>query len=163
MKKLIAASLFLLACGGKTAPTTTPPAATDPVGVTPPTPTPPPAPAYTGKAQIGTFGFDATGMDRSIAPGASFYGYANGTWQTRTQVPDDKSNYGMFTVLADQSDERTKEIIQNAKAADGPEAEKVATYYASFMDEAAIEARGLEPIKADLARIVAIKTQKALV
>ncbi len=162
MKKLIATSLFLLACGGKSAPTTAPPPApTAPVAVTPPPA--PPAPAYVGKAQIGTYGFDAAGMNRQIAPGASFYGYASGTWQTTTKLPDDKSNYGMFTVLADISDERTKGIIQNAKPADGPEAEKIATYYASFMDEAAIEARGLAPIKADLARIAAVKTQKALV
>jgi putative endopeptidase len=80
-----------------------------------------------------------------------------------TPIPADKSNYGMFTVLSDKSDDRTKEIILNAKGAPGTEAQKIADFYASFMDEASIEKAGLEPIKADLAKIAAIKDKKELV
>ncbi|MGE3763398.1 MAG: M13 family metallopeptidase [Kofleriaceae bacterium] len=163
MKKLIAATLFVLACGGKSAPTTT---ATPSGGDTT---DPAPAggdttqPSTGGKAEIGAWGFDTKGMNTKVAPGASFYEYANGTWLATTKIPDDKSNYGMFTALGDRSDDRTKEIILGAKAADGAEAKKVADYYAAFMDEAAIEAKGLDPIKADLAKIAAIKDTKGLV
>ncbi len=52
-------------------------------------PAPPPAP----KPQLGSFGFDETGMDKTVAPGADFYGFANGTWAKNTPIPADKSNY----------------------------------------------------------------------
>ncbi len=158
MKKLIAATLFFLACGPKAPPTTT----TTGGETTTENPTGG-SPSTGGKAEIGAWGFDTSGMNTKVAPGASFYEYANGTWLATTKIPDDKSNYGMFTALGDKSDDRTKEIIVNAKASDGPEGKKVADYYASFMDEAAIEAKGLEPIKADLAKIAAIKDQKGLI
>src|SRR5687768_11834755 len=64
-----------------------------------------------GGAAIGKWGFDDTGMDRTIDPGDSMYGYANGIWAKKTAIPADKSNYGMFTMLADLSDERTRAII----------------------------------------------------
>jgi len=66
-------------------------------------------------------------------------------------------------VLQDRSEERTKEIITNAKGKPGSEAQKIADYYASFMDEAAIEKKGITPIKGELAKIKAIKNPKDLV
>jgi predicted metalloendopeptidase len=57
-------------------------------------------PAAQHKPEIGTWGFDTAGMDTSVAPGASFYQYANGKWLKSTPIPSDKSNYGMFTVHA---------------------------------------------------------------
>ena len=143
-KHLLAATLFLAACGSKSDSSKTKPAA----------PTPAPAPT---KPEIGTWGFDTAGMKPSVAPGASFFQHANGTWLEQTQIPADKSNYGMFTALADRSEARTKEIILGAATAAGPEAKKVADYYQSFMDEAAIEAAGIAPIQPELDKIAAIK------
>jgi putative endopeptidase len=102
-------------------------------------------------------------MDTKVSPGTSFYKFANGTWEQRTPIPADKSNYGMFSVLSDRSDARTKEIILGAKGEPGTESRKVADYYAAFMDEKGIEAKGIEPIKAELAKIDAIKNAKGLV
>jgi putative endopeptidase len=102
-------------------------------------------------------------MDTSVAPGDSFYNYANGTWVKKTPIPADKSNYGMFTVLSDKSDERTKEIILGAKGAPGSEERKIADYYAAFMDEAAIEKAGITPLKPSLEAIDKIKDAKGLV
>src|SRR4051812_16343886 len=65
-----------------------------------------PQPAPAPKPQYGSFGFDAAGMDTSVAPGDNFYQYANGTWAKNTPIPADKSNFGMFTVLDDLSRER---------------------------------------------------------
>ena len=59
--------------------------------------------APTGKPTFGRFGMDEAGMDKSVAPGDSFYDYANGTWAKTTQIPADKSNYGAFNLLADLS------------------------------------------------------------
>ena len=107
---------------------------------------PPPAP----KPAIGTFGFDVSGMNRSVAPGDDFYEFANGTWARTTAIPADKSNYGMFTVLADLSQQRTHTILE--EAAKDP-ASKIGAAYASFLDEAAVEAKGLAPFEPWLSQI----------
>jgi putative endopeptidase len=165
--KLFAAVLMAAACGGKPQPAqTTPTTSTETASsetVEGATPAMVSSATNKGKAEIGNWGFDKSGMNTKVAPGQSFYEYANGTWVKNTPIPADKSNYGMFTVLSDKSDDRTKEIILNAKGAPGTEAQKIADFYASFMDEASIEKAGLEPIKADLAKIAAIKDKKELV
>jgi putative endopeptidase len=102
-------------------------------------------------------------MDTSVKPGDSFYNFANGTWAKNTPIPADKSNYGMFSVLSDKSDERTKEIILGAKGEAGSEERKIADYYAAFMNEDAIEKAGITPLKPSLDAIAKIKTQKDLV
>src|SRR3546814_20330931 len=61
------------------------------------------------KPEIGTFGFDLTGMDKSVQPGDDFYAYANGTWAKNHELPADKSNYGKFSALADRSQQGHRE------------------------------------------------------
>jgi putative endopeptidase len=115
-----------------------------------PSPVVTPAP----KAAIGTFGFDEAGMDRSVQAGDDFYAFANGTWSKTTQIPADKSNYGAFNILLDLSQQRVRDILDAAK--DDP-ASKIGTSYASFLDEAAVEAKGLSPIEPWLNEIRALK------
>jgi putative endopeptidase len=172
MKKLLAIALFAAACGSKSTPAPTHPdpnpTTTTTTTTTEPT-TPVSKPAATPPAkradgpEIGAWGFDLKGMNTSVSPGQSFMEYANGTWLKTTQIPPDKSNYGMFIALDDRSQERTKQIIQTASGPAGSEAQKIADYYKSFMDEAAIEAKGAEPIKPELEKIAAIKDAKGLV
>src|SRR3990170_951063 len=131
MVRLIA----LLAAGTALASCATPQPEPAPI-VAPPVEAPAPAPA--AKPELGSFGFDATGMDSAAAPGDNFYQYANGTWARNTPIPADKSNYGMFTKLDDLSKERTRLIIEDS--AKDP-ASKIGAAYASFLDEAAVEAR----------------------
>jgi putative endopeptidase len=125
-----------------------------------------PAPvAEKAKPELGTWGFDTAGMNTSVKPGDSFYQYASGTWAKNTPIPADKSNYGMFTALADRSDTRTRAIIEEAAAsggAPGSEAQKVGDYYRSFMDEAAIEAAGMAPLAPHLAAVNALKSKSDL-
>ncbi len=168
IKSLPSLGLFLLAA-------CCPPKAAGPVAPQPPTDVPSEAPvavapaepaATRAKPELGTWGFDTAGMDPSVAPGASFFGHANGTWLSTTPIPDDKSNYGMFTRLGDISELRTREIIEAAAAtsgAAGSEEQKVGDYYRSFMDEAAIEAAGTKPIEAELAAVNAIRNLDGLV
>jgi putative endopeptidase len=129
-------------------------------GSTPAATTTPPANA---KVEIGAWGFDATGMDSSVAPGASFYRYANGHWLASTQIPADKADYGMFTVLSDRSDQRTREILESASGAPGSDAQRIGDYHKTFMDEAAIEAKGLAPIQPRLDAIAAIEDARGVV
>lgn len=112
-----------------------------------------------------THGLDVAGMDKSVRPGDDFYAFANGTWMKKTEIPADRSAYGSFSVLADEANRRTVKLIQDAarsKAAGGSETRKVGDYYESFMDEKAIESKGLEPLKKDLAAIGSIADKQAL-
>lgn len=104
----------------------------------------------TAKPELGTYGFDETGMDKSVQPGDDFYAYANGTWAKNTVIPADKSNYGMFTALADLSQKRTQEILEVAQK--DPNS-MIGRAYASYLDSASVEAKGLAPIQPWLAKV----------
>ncbi|MGH6614097.1 M13 family metallopeptidase [Sphingomonas sp.] len=106
------------------------------------------------KPALGSFGFDETGMDRSVRPGDDFYGFANGRWAANTPIPADKANYGAFDLLQDLSRDRTKGILEAEAAKPGS---KIGAAYAAYLDQAAIEAKGLAPIKPWLDRIKALK------
>jgi putative endopeptidase len=124
-----------------------------------------PALAADTKPQIGTFGFDAAGMDTSVKPGDDFVAYANGKYFANLQIPADKVAYGMSSGLSDLSRERTRTIIEKAAAsggAPGSEAQKVGDFFAAFMDEAAIEAKGIAPLKPELDAIAAIQSKADL-
>jgi len=115
-----------------------------------------PATAPAAKPEIGTFGFDTAGMDTTVLPGDNFYQYSNGTWAKNTPIPADKSNYGMFTKLDDLSRERTRTIIEEAAKDPG---NKIGAAYASFLDEAAVEAKGLAPFDPWLGEVRALSSK----
>jgi putative endopeptidase len=117
------------------------------------------------KPVFGGFGMDVAGMDKSVKPGDDFYKFANGGWDKVTEIPGDRSNWGGFAILRDLSDQRTRAIIESVSAqknAPGSVGQKVGDYFASFMDEAAIEAKGAEPLRPLLAPIAAIQTPDQL-
>ena len=107
-------------------------------------------------------GIDIAGMDRSVNPGDDFFMYANGGWMRSTEIPADRTSFGAFDVIFDKVSKRTAELIKDAGNSKDPEAKLVADYYKAFLDEKAIEARGLEPIKAELAEIAGLKDKEGL-
>src|SRR5579884_225156 len=116
-------------------------------------------------------GIDLAGMDRSVAPGDDFNAYANGGWIKATPIPPDKARYGVFTMLADETRRRTVDLIQNAAKNGSPgresdaaarDAQRIGDLYASFMDQAGIEAKGLAPLKPRLDAIAAIANRQDL-
>jgi putative endopeptidase len=121
--------------------------------------------AALGQAQSAPTVFDVTGMDAAVKPGNDFYGYANGGWMKATEIPADQASWSIFHLLAEKVLKETRALLdeavqQNAPA--GSDTRKAADYYASFRDEAAIEARGLAPVKPALAHIAAVKNATAL-
>jgi putative endopeptidase len=158
MRKMIfvlAATTALAGCANQTA--TEPKSVMAPMDASNVSPGLPPTPeAARPKPGIGSYGFDATGMDTSIAPGTDFYAYANGVWAKNTAIPADKSNYGMFTALDDLSKMRTREILDEAK---GDPASKIGRAYLSYLDEAAANAKGLKPIQPWLGEIRALNSK----
>jgi predicted metalloendopeptidase len=110
-------------------------------------------------------GIDTAGMDTSVAPGDDFYAYTNGGWIKATEIPPDKPTYGVISVLLDRTRQQTVDIIQdpaNTGANASADARKIGDFYASFMDEAAIESKGVTPLKPQLDAIAAITDKKTL-
>lgn len=93
------------------------------------------------------------GMNTSIRPQDDLFGYVNGTWFETAEIPADRSAWGPFVELADLSEQRVREIIEDAAAGRiaGPNGQKIGDLYASFMDEARVEELGAEPIREMLA------------
>jgi len=117
------------------------------------------------KAQPLAAGIDVAGMDRSVAPGDDFNAYTNGGWIKATPIPADKASYGIFAVLADETRKRLLTLIQesaNAGSSASEDRRKVGEYYASFMDEAGIEQKGIAPLEPQLDAVAAIADRHAL-
>lgn len=106
--------------------------------------------------QYGSFGFDAAGMNRSVAPGNDFYAYASGQWAANTPIPNDKSNYGMFNVIDDLSRERTRAILEEAK--NDPNS-KIGQAFAAYLDTTRIDSLGMAPIQPWLNEIKALNSK----
>ncbi len=113
---------------------------------------------------LGSFGVDTSGMDTGVKPGDDFFAHVNGRWDRTTQIPDDQSQWGMFHELQELSQTRTRAILEESagKAAATGNARKVGDYYASLVDEAAIEKAGLAPLQRELDAIAAIRTREQL-
>jgi putative endopeptidase len=109
-------------------------------------------------------GVDVEAMDRSVKPGDDFYKYANGTWIARTEIPGDRANWGTGAIVAERTNARVADLIKNAaaKAPVGSDAGKVGDFYTTYMDEAAIDAKGLAPLQPTLDRIAAIRDTRGL-
>jgi len=123
----------------------------------PSTPPPPPPP----RPRFGTWGVDLLNRDLSVKPGDDFNRYCNGHWFDTTQIPPDRTSWGSGSILGDQVQHDLKGLIEataTTGGAPGTNEQKIADFYKSFMDRDAINAAGLQPIQADLARIAAIRT-----
>ena len=112
-----------------------------------------------GQPEFGDAGLDLKGMDRSVAAGDDFNRLMNGGWLNTVAIPPDRSYWGDVARLRELSTSRVRDILEAAAAAPRtPDEKKFGDLYASFMDEQAIEARGLTPIQPDLKRIAAIRS-----
>lgn len=118
----------------------------------------------TSQPAIGDFGFDMTGMDTSVRPGTDFNRYANGAWDRNTAIPADRTSFGAFHVLHDRSQENLKTLIEESAAnpSSSADAARIGAFYNSFMDEAAVERLGADPLQADLAEVRAADTREEI-
>ena len=110
--------------------------------------------------QSGRHGQD---FDKSVRPQDDFYRYVNGQWLAKTEIPSDRSNYSVFVMLEEGAQQDLRAIAEEAARSGAPagtDAQKVGDFYASFLDESAIEQRGLAPLKAELARIDALASKR---
>jgi endothelin-converting enzyme/putative endopeptidase len=110
-------------------------------------------------------GLDPALMDKSADPCVDFYQYSCGGWLKQNPVPADQSSYGRDTELAERNRLILRDILENAaveRANRSAVEQKIGDYYASCMDEAAIEKRGMAALKPELEKIDALKSKADL-
>lgn len=106
-------------------------------------------------------GLELQYMDSSVRAQDDFYNYVNGSWMKTAQIPSDKSTWGSFNKLAEDTDNNSMSILNSLlkdKFAAGTEGKKIQDLYATYMNMQKRNADGITPIKNDLAKIDAIKT-----
>jgi putative endopeptidase len=103
-------------------------------------------------------------LDKTADPCNNFYQYACGGWRAKNPVPADYARWGRFEELLERNQKVLREILEASAAASsrGPIDQKIGDYYASCMDEAAIEKKSLTPLKPELDRIEALKSVSGL-
>ena len=110
-------------------------------------------------------GIDLAGIDKAVQPGDDFDAYANGAWKQATEIPADRASLSTGYYVFEKAEKRLSDLVQGldkTNPAAGSDARKIADYYAAWMDEAGIEARGLTPLQPKLDGIAAIADKAAL-
>src|SRR5262245_16314040 len=118
-----------------------------------------------GRAGGSDAGVDLTAMDTNARPGDDFYAYANGNWQRATEIPADRSSIGAFYEAFLETERQNTELvggIVNSHPRAGTDAARIANYYNAYVNTAAIDAAGMAPAQADLARFEAIANRRDL-
>ena len=109
--------------------------------------------------------FDPAALDRKADPCVDFYQYACGSWMAANPIPGDHSRWGRFDTLQERNRETVRKILEEAAAkTSGRSAneQKIGDYYAACMDEKAINAKGIAPLRPDLDRIAAMQDKAGL-
>ena len=111
-------------------------------------------------------GIELQYIDKSVRAQDDFFAYATGKWLASTAIPEDKSSWGSFAKLRDDTLPQLRAIIEQAAqdqtvAADS-ETRKVGDLYASYMDEQRLNKLGMRPIQKELDRIAAIKSKQEI-
>ena len=112
---------------------------------------------------------DVSAMDRNVDPCVDFYTYSCGGWIKKNPIPPDQSSWATYSKLEDENRAQLKAILEEAAKASGARnavahdvTQKIGDYYASCMDEAAIEKLGAQPLLPALNRIAALKSKQDL-
>ncbi len=118
--------------------------------------------ALAGTPQVKPWGVDLTYIDRNVKPGDDFFAYSNGNWAKHAVIPADRTYAGVNLELDLQNEAKLKGLVAELSTTpDGKltaEGRKLRDLYNAFMDTKQIEANGLAPAKADLAKIAAYKS-----
>src|SRR5215468_4143433 len=110
--------------------------------------------------------FSLENIDKSVDPCTDFYQYACGNWMKNAQIPSDQPEWASFVEVDERNNEILRGILEKA-AAGGVNRnaidQKIGDYYGACMDEKAVDAKGLDPVKPELDRIAAVKDKSGLI
>ena len=118
------------------------------------------APPSTASGELEVF--DPGFIDASVDPCHDLYHYACGGWIKANPAPPDQAVYGRFSELNIRNRDKLHQILDDAAAHPTEADRKVVDYYSACLDESGIEAKGLEPLKPELARIDSLHSKKEL-
>ena len=111
-------------------------------------------------------GVDKAAIDPAVRAQDDFFRYSQGKWLQNVEIPSDRSSWSAFSVAQENVENQIRSIIEEAaadkNAAKGSAAQKMGDYYASYVDEARRNALGLAPLKAEFARIAALKDKRGI-
>jgi putative endopeptidase len=109
-------------------------------------------------------GIDLNAIDKSVEPCQNFYQYACGSWMKANPIPPQYARWGRFNELANNNQQVLHDILEDAaKHQDrSPIDQKIGAFYASCMNETAIDAAGDQPLQPELKRIQALKDKSEL-
>ena len=120
-------------------------------------PSPPARPANPAPpAPSSSSGLQLDALDKTADACTDFYQFACGGWIAKNPVPSDRASWGRFEELQERNNETLHRILETAAAGRDPESKKIGNYYASCMDETAIDARGAAPLDPLLKKIAAV-------
>lgn len=128
-------------------------------------PAEPEGPSVEKVKEVSEQGLDLSTMDKSVRPQDDFYNFVNGSWMKTAKIPGDKSTWGSFNKLAEDTDNNSMTILNsllNDQFEPGSEGKKIQDMYATYMDMSKRNADGIAPIKSDLAKIDGIKSMTDL-
>ena len=121
------------------------------------------APRPPAASRYAPWGVDLAARDLSIKPGDDFWRYANNSWFQANPIPADRAAWGVGTVLSEDVEAQLRDIVETANRGTDPISRQVAAMYASWMDEAGIEARGAAVLRPYLDEIAAAQTRDDLI
>jgi putative endopeptidase len=110
-------------------------------------------------------GFSLDNIDKSVDPCVDFYQYACGNWIKNSEIPADRPSWQSFSQLNESNLAIERQILEKAEAGGAARDaidQKIGDLYGSCMDEKAADAKGIAPLKSELARIAAVKDKGAL-
>jgi endothelin-converting enzyme/putative endopeptidase len=107
-------------------------------------------------------GLQLDALDKSADACTDFYQFACGGWIAKNPVPPDRSGYGRFDELQERNNDTLHTILETAAAGRDPEFKKIGDYYASCLDETAIDAKGAGPLDPLLKKIAALSSARDL-
>ena len=113
-----------------------------------------------------TPGINVPFMDKSVKPNDDFFKFVNGTWLKNTEIPADKTRWGSFDELRQNTDKDAlailKEAATNPKYKSNTDQGKAIIMYKAAMDTVARNKQGITPLTPYLAKINAVKNIKDL-
>lgn len=122
--------------------------------------------AIQANAQDKNPGINTSMMDKSVSPKNDFFKFVNGTWLKNTEIPADKTRWGSFDELRQNTDKDALKILNDAtkdpKYGPNTDQGKAISMYKSVMDTLTRNKQGINPIKPYLAKIDAVKSIKDL-
>ena len=99
-------------------------------------------------------GIDLSFVDAGARPQDDLFGHVNGRWLAQYDIPADRATDGAFRYLFDRAEEQVRDLITGASSGAGSaDEQRIGDLYASFLDEDAVERRGVQPLLDELRAI----------